>query len=149
MKPFSLTTVLKYRRQVENSAALLLSQAQVKLVTAQQKLENVDNEINAIIVDAKAQQSSGINIEDLLRYEHRISWLKTRRKELSKEYEAALEAVNKKRLDAIEKSKNKKILERLKKKQDSQWRTHQNRNENKQLDEVAVFSHKRKLRENS
>lgn len=149
MKPFSLLTVLKYRRQVENSAALLLSQAQVKLVTAQQNLANVDNEINAIIVDAKTQQSSGIIIEDLLRYEHRISWLKTRRKELSEKYEAALEDVNKKRLDAIEKSKNKKILERLKNKQDTQWRIHQNRKENKQLDEVAVFSHKRKLRDNS
>ncbi len=149
MKPFSLTKVLKYRKQMEDAAALQLAHAQQQLEMAQRDLEKVEKELTTLITELNTIQEAGIGIEDLLRYENRISWLKTERENRVVVFESALENVNTKRLIVLEKSKNKKVLEKLKKKQDLQWHKHQNKRENNILDEIAVFSHDRQHNQNS
>lgn len=149
MKPFSLTKVLKYRKQMEDAAALQLAHAQQQLEMAQRDLEKVEKELTTLITELNTIQEAGIGIEDLLRYENRISWLKTERENRVVVFESALENVNTKRLIVLEKSKNKKVLEKLKKKQDLQWHKHQNKRENNILDEIAVFSYDRLHNQNS
>ncbi len=149
MKPFSLTKVLKYRKQMEDAAALQLAHAQQQLQMAQRDLEEIESELKAVLTDLDALQEVGIGVEELLRYENRISWLKTERENRAAVFESALENVNIKRSIVLEKSKNKKVLEKLKKKQDLQWHKHQNKRENNILDEIAVFSHDRQHNQNS
>lgn len=149
MKPFSLSTTLKYRKQMENIAALKLSKAQQQLQVATENLEKIDVELTSLITELYEFQITGIAVEELLRFENRISWLKKEREKVLSIYESAQQNVNKKRSIAIEKSKNKKVLDRLKKKQDARWQTYQNKRENTQLDEIAVFSHARKQHSNS
>ncbi len=149
MKPFSLTKVLKYRKQMEDAAALQLAHAQQQLQMAQRDLEKVENELTILITELDTIQEAGIGIEELLRYENRISWLKTERENRTAVFESALENVNTKRSIVLEKSKNKKVLEKLKKKQDLQWHKHQNKRENNILDEIAVFSHDRQHNQSS
>ena len=149
MKPFSLTKVLKYRKQMEDAAALQLAHAQQRLEMAQRDLEKVEKELTTLISELNSIQEAGIGIEVLLRYENRISWLKTERENRVINFESALENVNTKRSIVLEKSKNKKVLEKLKKKQDLQWHKHQNKRENNILDEIAVFSHDRLHNQNS
>ena len=149
MKPFSLTKVLKYRKQMEDAAALQLAHAQQQLEMAQRDLEKVEKELTTLITELNTIQEAGIGIEELMRYENRISWLKTERENRVVVFESSLENVNTKRSIVLEKSKNKKVLEKLKKKQDLQWHKYQNKRENDILDEIAVFSHDRLHNQNS
>ncbi len=149
MKPFSLSTTLRYRKQMENIAALELSKAQQQLQVATVNLEKIDMELTSLVSELHEFQITGIAVEELLRFKDRISWLKKERKKIFSIYESAQENVKKKRSIAVEKSKDKKVLERLKKKQDTRWQAYQNKRENNQLDEIAVFSHVRKQSINS
>lgn len=149
MKPFTLTKVLKYRKQMEDVAALQLAHAQQQLQIAQRDLEKVENDLRRLITDLDTFQEVGISIEKLMCFENRISWLKKEREKYTAIFESALENANTKRSIVLEKSKNKKILEKLKKKQDQQWHKYQNKRENDILDEIAVFSHEKQHNQNS
>ncbi len=144
MKPFSLTTVLKYRQQLEDTAATRLVIAQRKLDEALSQYKELEAEQSHLITALKAGQIDGMRIEDLVRYEDRLFWLEGQVKKAFQKLTLAKDKVKKERENVLRRSREKKVLEQLKEKQDKNWKQYLDKKEMAQLDEIAVLSHERK-----
>ncbi len=144
MKPFALTAVLKHRKLLEDMAATKLAKSQIKKQQIVDQLHTVKLEYNGLVSDLNTYQSSGIGVEDLVIYEDRIFWLKQYLVEISEKLEAAVAQVNRDRMNVLKKSRDKKVLEQLKEKQDKAWQKYLDKKETVQLDEIAVLSHERR-----
>jgi len=144
MKPFTLTPVLRYRRQLEDTAAIRLAKARQELQRKKEQYSLIEKQYGALLGDLEKDQSAGITVDDLLRYENRISWLKQKMDELAGQVQAATDKVRKKRDIAVGRSRDRKALEKLKEKQDSAWKSYIEKKEAAQLDEIAVLSHERR-----
>ena len=144
MKPFTLSTVLKYRQQLEDTAVIKLTEAQHELEKKKSVLAKVDEEYANLLQTYNRYKQRGISIADLLHYENRLVFLKEKRIEFSREVELAKEKVERKRQIVVAKSKDKKALEQLKTRQDTAWQHHIDKKETAYLDEISVIAHQRK-----
>ncbi len=144
MKPFTLSAVLKYRQQLEDTAVIRLTEAQHEMENKQIILDNVEKEYQNLLKTYKRIQEKGMSIADLLNYENRLIWLKEKKLEFSKEVDRARDKVERKRQIVVTKSREKKALEQLKERQDKAWKLHIDKKETAYLDEISVISHLRK-----
>lgn len=144
MKPFKLTAVLRYRQQLEDAAVTKMTQAQRHLENQKKLLENVQGEYQELLNDLQQSQTNGIAIDELLRYESRLDWLQQKRHKLAGEVESAENKVEQRRRIVVAKSRDKKVLEQLKVRQNSAWQRYLDKKETAQLDEIAVLAHERK-----
>ncbi|MBM9602973.1 flagellar export protein FliJ [Desulfopila inferna] len=143
MKPFSLTAVLQYRRQLEDSAATRLVHAQLELQAKQQEYDELVDRYTKLLARLDQLQDGGITVEDLLQYENHLSWLKGQQKKVADELHSATVKVSQKRRLVVDRRRDKKILEKLKDKQNREWRQYLEKKEAAQLDEIAVLAHDR------
>lgn len=141
MKPFALENVLKYRKRQEDNAVLRLTTAirnkeviRKRLIILQQQRIEIDIRIKKI-------KETPIEISDLIRCENRIYWLKQQEEKENKELDSATKKIQKERQNVLKKSREKKALEKLKVKQNSNWKKYLEKKENAQLDEIAVLSY--------
>jgi flagellar protein FliJ len=144
MKPFLLDAVLKYRQQLEDKAVTQLSQAQRVLLQKKNEKLELNRQRNALLNKLSTLQTAGINIEDLLQYEHHLLWLEQERTTKEAELKTAIRAVEQKRNIVVERSREKKALEKLKQKQNQAYKRYLEKKEAAQLDEIAVLSHDRR-----
>ena len=144
MKPFTLTPVLRYRQQLEETAALRLAKAQREMQQKREQSEQLEAQYSRLLSKLEEDQSAGISVDNLLRYENHIDWLKQRKDELAAQLKAARENVRKKRDIAIGRSRDRQVLEKLKEKQNRAWNLYIEKKEAAQLDEIAVLSHEPK-----
>ncbi len=143
MKPFSLTAVLQYRRQLEDAAATRLVQAQLELQEKQKEYDEVVDRYTKLLARLDQLQDSGITVEDLLQYENHLSWLQGQQKKIAAQLHSATVKVRQKRHLVVDRRRDKKILEKLQDKQNREWRQHLEKKEAAQLDEIAVLAHDR------
>ncbi|MFN2354742.1 MAG: flagellar export protein FliJ [Desulfopila sp.] len=144
MKPFTLTTVLRYRQQLEDAAVTQMTQAQRHLEHQQRLLQQVQSEYRELLDSLQHKQANGIAIDELLRYESWLDRLKQKNHELAGEVESAEKKVEQRRRIVVAKSRDKKVLEQLKVRQNSAWQRYLDKKETAQLDEIAVLAHERK-----
>ncbi len=141
MKPFSLETVLRYRKRLEDIAKNRLFKAQSEKQLVQDKLRQEQTSYTDLIETLDRRQTEGIEILDLIRYDEQIHFTKNRiiaiKKTLSEK--TARVVVERERL--IQRSKERKIMEKLKEKQNLNWQEHLNKKEAAQLDEIAIIFH--------
>jgi len=143
MKPFSLVTVLKHRKSLEDQAIYRLAKAREEENRALQQLAD-EEQILAVLIDTLTQeQSMGIEVVKLARYEQRIILLEkqivTLRAILHKKKEEVSRAQN----HLLSRSKDRKIMETLQQKQDEAWQLFLKQKETATLDEIAVIFHNR------
>ncbi len=125
-------------------AATRLAEAQLKKEFVLNEFQTAKQHHNRLIEDLTRYQQSGIAVENLVRYENRISWLKNQLEEIEERLAKAKEAVDSERLQVIQRSRDKKILEQLKERQNKAWQKYIDKKETALLDEIAVLSHERK-----
>jgi flagellar FliJ protein len=143
MKPFSLDTVLKHRKSLENQAIQRLVKARAEENSAQHKLQ-VEEEILAALIETLArEQSLGIEVVKLAQFEQRINLIEKQVVALQTILQNKKEAVTRVQEQLISKSKDRKIMETLQEKQDEAWRQYLNQKETATLDEIAVIFHNR------
>jgi flagellar FliJ protein len=143
MKPFSLVTVLKHRKSLEDQAIYRLAKAREEENRALQQLAD-EEQILAVLIDTLTQeQSMGIEVVKLARYEQRIILLEkqivTLRAILHKKKEEVSRAQN----HLLSRSKDRKIMETLQQKQDEAWQLFLKQKETATMDEIAVIFHNR------
>jgi len=148
MKPFELDSVLRYRKQLENTAATKLANAQRIFQHAEKKYEDASAEYSRIETKLMESQEIGIDVDDLIRYQDRLTWLQTNVEVLFKELQITRENVDKEREAVIHRSREKKVLEQLKEKQNKAYRLYIDKKESAQLDEIAVLSYGKKKNDN-
>lgn len=144
MKPFTMKAVLKYRKQLEDSAALKLAEAQEKMKIAKGQYDSTRTEYFTLLDEREQKQRSGISIELLIQYEHRLAWINEKLKEYAEKVQSAQHDVEGKRKTVLLKSRDRRAIERLKEKQDIAWKKHLDKRENNQLDEISVLSYEGK-----
>ncbi|MCL1981026.1 MAG: flagellar export protein FliJ [Proteobacteria bacterium] len=144
MKPFSMHAVLKYRKQLEDSAQQALHQALEAEMRLQEAVFRSEKELVELYTDLQQEQIQGTTVDRLRLFESRIDLerreLETRQKELSKQQAQ----VAKKRQMLIKRSKDKKIIEKLREQQNAAYARFLEKKELAMLDEIAVLAHERK-----
>lgn len=143
MKPFSLTTVLDHRKRLLDIARGRFAEAQAAYAQARERLERCRAERADLIERLAALQRAGIDIDTHIRFSNRIDLLLTQAQRLQHELQKKHELVLRERTHLLQKSKEHRVLEKLKDRQDSDWRHFLDKKEAKMLDEIAVLSRNR------
>lgn len=139
MKPFSLNVVLNYRQRLKDIARNRFQKAQDQQNIVKNKLESQIAEHLALIETQTRLQVSGIDILEHIRYENRIELLKTKIVELRDQLRKKQEKVVRERAHLMKKSKEHRVLEKLKEKQNTEWQLFLDKKEAAMLDEIAIL----------
>jgi len=146
MKPFSMQAVVKYRQQLEDSARQAMYHALETEARLQEALFQTEKVLTELYVDLQRDQEQGTTVDRLRLFESRIDLvrreLETRQNELAKQQ--AL--VAKRRQMLVKRSKDKKIIEKLREQQNAAYAKFMEKKQLAVLDEVAVLSYGRKQR---
>ena len=144
-KPFSLDSILKFRKREKDLALEKVVRAQLAAEQAAVTLKNAKREIGPLIIELETRQMDGIQVEELSRYEERIQYQRGKIITLEKNHISKQEIVQKKRLKLLEKVKDHKTLTALKDQQDRTWKEYINKKEAAMLDEIAILHHDREI----
>lgn len=143
MKPFTLDTVLKHRKSLEEQAIYRLVKARQEEDEAQHQLQGEKSILAALIEAFSREQRLGIEVVKLAQFEQRITLIEKQVVTLQALLQKKKEGVNRAQEHLISKSKERKIMETLQQKQDESWRQYLNQKETATLDEIAVIFHDR------
>ena len=143
MKPFSLDTVLNYRLQLEKVALNRLFAAEKKRAEALHALQQQQQSYDNLLNELTRRRSQGMDVGEMIRYEERITLEKKELELLQTALADQEKKVLRERDNVIQKSKERKVMEKLKVKQDAAWKRHLNKKEAALLDEIAVIFHER------
>jgi len=143
MKPFSLDTVLNYRKRLEDIAKNRLFEAQSEQHAVQEKLTQEETSYTDLLNTLERLQAEGIEILELIRYEDQILFTKNRIVAIKKTLAEKISRVVAERDHLIQRSKERKIMEKLKEKQNASWREHLDKKEAALLDEIAIIFHEK------
>ncbi len=143
IKQFSLGTILKFRKQQEDLARQKFVVAQLEEKKVQQTLHTLQQELNALIQSLEIKQERGIVAVELARYEERITYLRQQIILTNRELDSKKKMVQQEKSFLLKKSKEHKVLEKLKENQNMAWKNYQNKKEAAMLDEIAVLRHER------
>lgn len=141
MKPFGLDTVLEHRKQQENIAKNRLFQAKKIRNVIREKLRVEKIHRMELISHAEAKQQEGIEIVTLIRIEDKISALAENIEAIKANLEEKSKTVELEQANLLKRSKERKVLERLKEEQNRNWRNYLNKKEAAMLDEIAIIRH--------
>jgi flagellar FliJ protein len=141
VKPFTLDTVLNYRRRLEDIARIRLVEAKRIRETIQEKLVSEKETFAALCAETEQRQTEGITVAELIRYEERLSYLKKSIRAIKKTLAEKEEIVAAEQKNLSTRCKDRRVMERLKEKQNSDWGEYLNKKEATMLDEIAVIRH--------
>ena len=142
MKPFRLDSILDYRKRLEDIAQNRLSEAKRQQELVQKKLTSETQQLSILINKTEELQSKPISILDLINYENRITYSKNNIEAIKKKLSEKNEIMDRERLHLLEKSRDRKILEKLKTQQNASWKQYLDKKEMAMLDEIAIVKHK-------
>lgn len=143
MKPFSLDTVLKYRKRLEDIAKNRLHEAQTARQMVQDRLAAEEQEYAGLLATLDRRQFEGIDILELIRYEEQIMFSKNRIAAIRKTLDDKTARVVEARELLIRRSKERNVMEKLKTRQNQAWQNYLDKKEAAMLDEIAVLYHER------
>lgn len=141
MKPFTLQTVLDYRKRLEDIAQNRLIEAKQVQETIKKKLDDEASALTQFINESESLQAKGIGITELIRYEERITAQKLNIQAIKKNLSEKSELVRKEQQHLIYCSKERQIMERLKETQNIAWKGYLDKKEAAMLDEIATSRH--------
>ena len=143
MKPFELEAVIKYRKRLKDIAINKFEEAKKQFDTARSILAETKQNRETLITALVDMQRQGMDIQDHIRYETCIDFLSEEIKRLETELNRKQDAVVRARANLMKKSKDEKVMEKLKEKQNAEWRQFLEKKEAAMLDEIAVLHGKR------
>lgn len=143
-KPFKLDTILKYRKRQKTQAQEKFAQAQIAFNKAVLTLETKKRSLNSLIESLKIKQETGILVNDLSRFEERIQYEREQLLLQQKSVAEKQKAANDRRQKLLEKSRDHKALNTLKKQQNLAWHSYLDKKDAAMLDEIAILRHDRR-----
>lgn len=141
MKPFGLETVLKFRKRRMDEAAQRLNRAQKNRDIVATRLNEKQFEHKTILSEIQLKQTEGITIELLIMYEEQATYLKNEITSIRKSLDDKERIVENEKKNLLQSATEYEVMTQLKERQNSAWRKHLNKEEMKQLDEIAVMRH--------
>ncbi len=144
MKPFSLGTVLKYRKRLEDEAAGIYTRSRLELQQAIATFNRAVDIREQLILKLEEKQRLGIDASELARFDTHLSYQKSKIDKLEDTVKKKRKISKTNQEILLNKTKERKILETLKENQNEAWKHHINKKETAMLDEIAVIFHDRK-----
>ena len=144
-KPFSLGSILKFRKREKDLALEQVVRAQLAVKKAEEAHKIAKDTLETLIIGIETKQLDGITVEELSRYEERIQFQRGQIIELAKTHKEKQKTVQNKRLKLLEKVKDHKTLTALKEQQNKAWKEYINKKEAAMLDEIAILHHDREI----
>jgi len=141
MKPFSLETVLDYRKRLEDIAKHRLIEAKSIRKSVEKKLRDETEALVLFIDEIDKLQKEGIGITELIRYEERITRQKLNIRAIEKNLAEKINLVTREQQNLVLRSKERQIMEQLKKTQNNAWAKYLDKKEAAMLDEIASTRH--------
>lgn len=141
MKPFAFQTVLDYRKRLEDTARQRLAAAKKAVAAVEQKLREEQDALTALIARKDLLQTEGINILELLLYEEQISRAQANITAIDKNLLDKTELLHQEQQHLLSRAKDRRIMERLKERQDLAWKGYLDKKELAMLDEIAITRH--------
>lgn len=141
MKPFALYTVLDYRKRQEDTARQRFAEARKVMDTVANRLHDEQDMLNALIRKKELLEKKGINILELVLYEEQITKVIANVKAIEKNLKDKTEIMRKEQQNLVRRAKDRRIMERLKERQDLAWKGYLDKKEMSMLDEVAITRH--------
>jgi len=135
---FKLQSVLNYRTTLEEQAqqALALSQQQqqelIAAISAQQ--QELDDQDQAL----KQRQEEGLTIAEIEIYESRINHCRRQSVKLQEQLTRLEKKIIKQRAALLEAARDRQVMDKLKERQEAEFRREQERKERIQLDEISL-----------
>ena len=141
MKPFTLETVLSYRKRLEDIAQYRFFEAKKVHQQVEQKLAEENKVLFKLSRRSEHLQSEGMDITELIRYEERILQVKANVKAIAKTLAEKADIVFREHQNLISRAKERQIMERLKERQNKAWTAFLEKKETIMLDEIAILHH--------
>lgn len=141
MKPFGLDAVLDYRKRLEELAQQRFFQAQKIRDTIELKLTAEQQLLSQLISTVAQKQKEGIDIMELIFFEERITYVQNNVRSIETTLAEKTENVRKEHERLVQRSKDRQIMEKLKKQQNNAWQKYLDKKEAAMLDEIAVIKH--------
>lgn len=144
MGPFALHSVLNYRGQLEELAQQKLRTAEQAARQLAERISKAETEIAAAATTLAEKQRQEIDIREHIRLEEGLDY---QRRELAALKEAMVkrqQSVDNARGHLQKRSQEKKVMEKLKERQDSAWQLHLSKKEAADIDEIAILYHGKK-----
>ena len=138
-KPFSLDSVLSFRKRQESIAQEKFIQAKIAEDRALIELKTAQEGLAHLIEVLSEKQQQGILAIEQARFEERIRYSNNQIQLLEKNLKEKKRISQKRRQKLLEKAKEHKVLDTLKEQQNKIWQTYKNKKEAAMLDEIAVL----------
>lgn len=105
------------------------------------KLAQETANLQRLTTETEEKKKEGIEIGALIRFEDKIKALAENIASIKKNLEEKAKVVDVEQANLLLRSKEKKVMERLKEEQNRNWRNYLNKKEAAMLDEIAVLRH--------
>lgn len=140
-KPFTLDTVLRYRKSLEVMAKNRFFEAQRIHAIIKEKLATETENLHSLISQSEQLQAEGIEITTLMLHEEKISAAQKNVSAIEKNIQEKAKIVSLEKENLLRRSREHQVMQRLKYEQNMSWQQHLDKKEAAMLDEVAVMRH--------
>jgi len=140
-KPFTLDTVLNYRKRLEDVAKSRFFEAKKIHAIIREKLVSEKNILSTVILECEELQINGVEITKLILFEEKISAAQKNILAIEKNIQEKAKLVDQEKANLLMRSREYQVMERLKVEQNNSWRQYLDKKEAAMLDEVAIMRH--------
>jgi len=140
-KPFTLDTVLNYRKILEDVAKSRFFEAKKIHAIIREKLVSEKNILSTVILECEELQINGVEITKLILFEEKISAAQKNILAIEKNIQEKAKLVDQEKANLLMRSREYQVMERLKVEQNNSWRQYLDKKEAAMLDEVAIMRH--------
>ncbi|WP_136807893.1 flagellar export protein FliJ [Desulfosediminicola flagellatus] len=141
MQPFKLDTVLDFRQRLEDIAKNTLAEARQMERAVQVQLDNQQASYATLLTTIDRVQAEGVDINELIRLEEHLVFIKNRITELKTQLAKRKQQVTVCQNELLKKSRERQVMKKLKEKQNTAWKQYLNKKEAAMLDEIAIIYH--------
>lgn len=143
MEPFKLHAVLKYRKQIEDSAKQDYYSALEEEARAHEIFLAHQGELQNLYTTLQSDRDQGTTVDRLVMLENRISVVKESLITSEESLKKMREQLEVKRNALVKAGKERRIMEKMEEKQNQAYRQYLDKKERIMLDELAVIYRKK------
>ncbi len=136
--PFKLQSVLNYRQRLEDQAQQVLTQTLQRQVQMQEQIKVCQQQLQACDADIQRRQQEGLSIAELTMLEGQISHLRRLMVTYQSQLRELQGQINREREALLKAARERQVMEKLKEKQEAEYRRELDRKEREMLDEISL-----------
>lgn len=142
---FKLQSVLNYRQSLEDQAQQVLAESQQQQSELTAQIDEQQLELQQQDLLLRKRQQDGMTIAEIELYETRIHYCRQRCAELHRQKLELQELIEQQRQQLLQAARERQIMEKLKEKQQAEFRRELERKERAALDEISLRNRGEKL----